>query len=427
MAYRSNATSDAEPSRSEVSLREERETLQPPPHEVADILESITDAFFALDEDWRFTHLNTHAEELLGCRREELLGKSVWDAFPEAVGSTFDEQYRRAAEQQVSVQFEEWYPPLETWFEVEAYPRAQGGLTIFFNDISERKQREQALRQAKEQAQQAKEKAEAASRAKSRFLANMGHELRTPLNAIIGYSEMYLEEPADWERNQVEEDMRSIHRAGHQLLAHFDDLLHLAKAESGKLNLALGTFPFPPLVDEVVERIQSKMEEDGNALYIEGAKAVGQICTDRSKLRQILYNLLSNAAKYTQEGDVTLRARIEHRLDPEGAPQTGMALEERTEEGEESYCTPSAARRVLVLEVSDTGTGMTEEEQEWIFGAFERSEENAGSRGIGLGLSLTRDLCKMLGGRIGVESEKGVGSTFTVRVPVEVMLPSPRP
>ncbi|PSQ99501.1 MAG: hypothetical protein BRD48_03815 [Bacteroidetes bacterium QS_9_68_14] len=425
MAYRSNAASDAEPSRSEAPLREKQETSRPSPREVAGILESITDAFFALDEDWRFTYLNTHAEELLGRRREELLGESVWDAFPEAVGSTFEEQYRRAAEQQVSVQFEEWYPPLETWFEVEAYPRAQGGLTIFFNDISERKQREQALRAAKEQAQQAKEKAEAASRAKSRFLTNMSHELRTPLNAIIGYSEMYLEEPADWERNQIKEDMRSIHRAGHQLLAHFDDLLHLAKAEGGKLNLAPGTFSFPPLVDEVVEKIQSTMEENGNALHVEGAKGVGQIRTDRLKLRQILYNLLSNAAKYTQEGDVMLRARIEHRLGLESVPRTGVALEERTE-GEESYCTPSAARRMLVLEVSDTGIGMTEEEQEWIFGAFGRSEENAGSRGIGLGLSLTRDLCKMLGGRIGVESEKGVGSTFTVRVPVEVMLPSPR-
>ena len=420
-----DATDEAVSSREE-PFRGNPEDSRKAHREVTEILESITDAFFALDENWRFTYVNAQAEELLDRRREDLLGKSVWEEFPEAVGSTFEEQYRRAVKKQVSVQFEEWYPPLEKWFEVKAYPRAPGGLTVFFNDINERKEREQALRKAKRQAQQAQKQAETASRAKNRFLANMSHELRTPLNAVIGYSEMYLKErPDDWERDQVEKDMRQIHRAGHQLLVHFDDILHLTEAEAGNLKLTFETFPFSALVEKGAEKIQSIMEEHGNALHIEGAEGVGQICTDRSKVRQIVYNLLSNAAKYTQEGDVTLRALIEHRLNVEGAPRTGIiALEERVAV-DQSHCTPWSTRRVLVLEVSDTGRGMTKKEQERIFEAFERGEENAGVRGIGLGLSITRDLCEMLGGRIEVESEKGVGSTFTARLPVEVLLPSP--
>ena len=141
---------------------------------VAEILESITDAFFALDGEWRFTYLNREAEHLLRNTRDELLGRNVWQAYPEVAQTRFHEAYHRAHATQRAVVVEDYYPPFEAWFEARAYPSGEG-LSVFFQDVTER-------RRAQAELEEAKEAAEAANRAKSEFLANMSHEIRTPMN-----------------------------------------------------------------------------------------------------------------------------------------------------------------------------------------------------------------------------------------------------
>lgn len=381
-------------------LREDRKALREARQEVESILESITDAFFAVDDAWRFTYLNDRAEVVLERHREELLGRSIWEEFPEAVGTTFYDEYHRALREQVSVEFEEWYPPLECWFKVRAYPRAEGGLSVFFNDVTERKQREQELRKAKKQA-------EAASNAKSTFLASMSHELRTPLNKVIGYSEMFIHDPDAWDEDYLQTSMQRIHEAGHQLLEYVEAILHASKDDADQQSSTMRRFALPALVEEVAAEVRPAMDANDNDFRIEVGPDAETVWSDETKVRQILSNLLVNAAQYTRAGTVTLSMHLHEQ------EEASRALPQR-DPSEETP--PGSVACELVLEVRDTGTGLTDEEQERLFDAFERGDADTG--GIGLGLSITHDLCALLGGRVEVESEKDVGSTFTVRLPV---------
>ena len=267
---------------------------------------------------------------------------------------------------------------------------------------------------SRREAEAAREQAEAASAAKSRFVANMSHELRTPLNSIIGYSEMFMEEPLDWNEERLRDGMKRIYNSGQQLLELINDVLNLSKAEAGRLSLSLSTFELYPLVEQVVEEVRPRLEEHGNHFELEGLEEMQEVCTDKSKVRQILRNLLSNAAKYTHDGTVTLRVHLHERSEPprSSQPQAGG-------EGEEEPCEPEAAHHELVLEVADTGIGMTEEEQEKLFEAFERAEDAEQTGGTGLGLGIVQNLCHLLDGSVEVESQKGAGSTFTARIPLK--------
>ncbi|WAS91766.1 ATP-binding protein [Nannocystis punicea] len=235
--------------------------------------------------------------------------------------------------------------------------------------------------------QEAREAAESASRAKSTFLANMSHELRTPLNAIIGYSEL-LSEVAE-ERGDVDllADTGRIRRAGSHLLGLISDILDLSKIEADKLEISVQSFAVAPLVDEVADAVRPLMQRAGNAFAVEVADAPGDMRSDPVRVRQVLLNLLSNAAKFTQAGTVTLRVR---------------------RDGER-----------MTFAVDDTGIGMTAEETQRVFEAFHQADSSAARRagGTGLGLTITRRLCEMLGGRISVVSTPGQGSVFTIELP----------
>ena len=270
----------------------------------------------------------------------------------------------------------------------------------------EAEQAKQEAEQAQQQAEQAQQEAEAANAAKSRFVANMSHELRTPLNSVIGYSEMFMKDLDEWDEERVKDGLRRIHASGHELLDLINDVLDLSKAETDRLSLLLAIFPLAPLVEQAAEAIRPVMRENGNDFDLRGLDAVGEVCTDESKLRRILNNLLSNAAKYTEDGTVTVK--VETREDVEDCEIPGEASDEA----------PGTPREV-VLAVSDTGIGMTEEEQESIFEAFNRAEEGGVVKGTGLGLGIVQNLCDLLGGSVEMESEKGVGSTFTVRLPMK--------
>jgi signal transduction histidine kinase len=233
----------------------------------------------------------------------------------------------------------------------------------------------------------------AAERARSNlshFLANMSHELRTPLNAIIGLTDMLVTNAARFGTEKALEPLQRVHRAGTHLLGLINQVLDLSKIEAGKLELNPQPVQLAPLIDEVVGTARQLAEQNKNRLVVEAQENLGAITVDPMRLRQILLNLLSNACKFTKEGEVKLQAsRI------------------------------SNGRHWIELSISDTGIGMTPEQQAKLFEEFSQAESTTAQRfgGTGLGLAITRKLARMMGGDVTVASEPGKGSVFIVRLP----------
>jgi signal transduction histidine kinase len=233
---------------------------------------------------------------------------------------------------------------------------------------------------------------EAVSRHKSDFLASMSHELRTPLNAIIGYSEMLTEEADDRNQKDLIPDLQKIGASGKHLLALINDILDLSKIEAGKIELSPETFNIADLIEEVAGTVQPLIEKNANVLTINRPDDLGPMYADITKVRQILFNLLSNACKFTEHGTITLNAIREH------ADGTDW----------------------LSITVRDTGIGMTEEQMGKLFQPFSQADVQTSRKygGTGLGLAITRQFCQMMGGEIKVRSEYNKGTTFIIRLPL---------
>ena len=246
----------------------------------------------------------------------------------------------------------------------------------------------------------AKEIAETANLTKTRFLANMSHELRTPMSAIIGYSEMLMEDAEDLEMLDFCDDLKKIRVAGKHLLGLINDVLDISKIESGRMDLYLETFKVETLVNEVIATIQPLADNKANHLEIHLVKPLGEITADLTKTRQILFNLLSNAAKFTEDGRICLQVKRE-------AAHEGLMREESI-----CFC------------IKDEGIGMTPEQQQKLFQPFSQVDASTTRRfgGTGLGLAITKQFTEMMGGQISVESEFGSGSRFSIYLPVQVNL-----
>jgi PAS domain S-box-containing protein len=358
------------------------------------IIDTALDAVIVMDAQSCILTWNPQATAMFGWSQDEAVGRSLTDTI-------IPLQYREAhvCGVQRFLALGEG-PVLNTRIEITALHRdghefpvelavapapAGGGqhtFSAFIRDITARKRAEEELHQAKDAA-------EVASQAKSEFLANMSHELRTPLNAIIGFSEVLLEKMFGELNTRQEDYLRDVLGSGQHLLSLINDILDLAKVEAGKMELELSIFDLRQVLEGSLVMVKERAQTHGVRLGLDIDPALSSLLGDERKVKQILFNLLSNAVKFTPKGgQVGIRAQmVDHAVE---------------------------------VAVWDTGVGIAPEDQQHIFAAFQQVQQaRAGkSEGTGLGLTLTRQMIELHGGRIWVDSTPGQGSTFTFTLPL---------
>jgi PAS domain S-box-containing protein len=362
-------------------------------------LRAIAQGVFITDParaDEPLSYVNSAFEDLTGYALREVKGRNIEFLCGEETEETAFEEvkaaYREGREASVEVLFyRKDKSPFWATLSVAPVTGAEGNVTHFvgvLTDITERNR-------FQEQLLQAKEAAEAANVAKSQFLANMSHELRTPLNAVIMYSELLQEESEDRGLPDFVHDLEKIRLGGKHLLALVNGVLDLSKIEAGKMELSPETFDIATMLNEVISTVQPLVEKKGNTLEVRCPSDLGEMHADLTKVRQILFNLVSNACKFTEKGTIALEAA------------------RAVEEGQDW----------VTFRVRDTGIGMTPEQVTRLFQPFIQADGSTSRKygGTGLGLVITRRFCEMMSGEVKLQSKLGEGSTFIVRLPANMV------
>jgi signal transduction histidine kinase len=344
---------------------------------VDNIIRSMGESLLVVDNTGVVRTANQAALSLLGYSEPELIGKPAHlildGAVPAASCRGLGAGYRTRTDALIPVS-------LSASLMLGDTGRVEGQVWLA-QDMTEYKRFERELIQAKEEAEQA-------NHAKSMFLANMSHELRTPLNAIIGYSEMLQEDCRDRSLDEFVPDLTNIERAGKILLFLINDILDISKVEAGKMELCLETFDVAGLLEDVMRTAAPLARKNRNDIRIECPPDIGELRADATRLSQSLLNLISNACKFTENGVISVEASR--------SPSDGVQIT-----------------------VRDTGIGITPAQLNNLFQSFTQADASTTRKygGSGLGLALSRKLCQMMGGDISVQSEPGVGSSFTVHIP----------
>jgi signal transduction histidine kinase/ActR/RegA family two-component response regulator len=352
-------------------------------------LENISDSFFSLDPEWRIVYANRNflANYSRG-RAEEVIGRSIWEIYPEMAGTDIEMRYRRAMETRVPEVFEMRSYLSPRWFRIVMEPTEDGGLSVSATDFSELKATEEVLRAAKEDAERARAEAEEANRIKDQFLATLSHELRTPVNAIAGWTQILRSGQLDPEKTARALDV--IERNARVQAQLIGDLLDISRIISGKLRLE--TRPVWPaeVVDAALAAVLPAAESKGVRVERVLDPGAGPVLADPDRLQQIVSNLLGNAVKFTpRDGRVEIR------------------LEERNGE--------------VRLQVSDSGQGIERDLLAHVFDSFWQADASTTRHqsGLGLGLAIVRQLVGLHGGHVEAASEgTGLGATFTVFLPL---------
>jgi adenylate cyclase len=368
---------------------------------LTEAIEAISEGFSLYDAEDKIVACNTHYREmfsyghaatLVGASFESIVSNAVeYGLIPEA-----QSEPRRWLTERLQRHRNPSGPHIQhrsdgRWVRISERGTTSGGVVATYADITELKQREAELDALVHELELARDAADEANRTKSSFLANMSHELRTPLNAIIGLTEMMISNAPRFGTEKAAEPLRRVHRAGEHLLDLINQVLDLSKIEAGKLDLNMETVKIPPLIDDVIGTARGLAEQNKNRLIVEYPPDIAPMLGDPLRLRQILLNLLSNACKFTKDGEVSLRVMP---VSVEG-------------------------RNWVDFAIADTGIGMTPEQVNNLFEEFVQADQTTARKygGTGLGLAITRKLCRMMGGDALVTSEIGKGSTFVARLP----------
>jgi len=381
------------------------------------LVEALREVVFKLDAQLHLTYVNRAWFEHLGHPIDTLLNTPLTDfIYPEDHGQILEElQGTPSQGKHPAVRFCR-QDGSQMWFELSWRPDPKGGgIGLLYNinqhkllTLELEKAQEQLERRVKERTAEltrmnqelliAKDKAEAASKAKSAFLANMSHELRTPLNAIIGYGEILQEQMREEAlADDYIQDIGKILGAGDQLLQLIESVLDLSKIHANTMTVSIQTMVLTEFLDEVINTVTPMARANGNTLHATCQENIPQIETDALKLRQIILNILSNACKFTHDGEITLRVTYEH-------------------------------HDTLVFTISDTGIGISADDQRKLFKDFVQIDNSSTRQygGTGLGLAISQRLCQLLSGEIHVSSEPGKGTTFIISLPSTARTKSPR-
>ncbi len=379
------------------------------------IFDTVNDVIFLLsvepEDCFRFASVNPAFLALTGLRREQVVGKRMEEVLPEAAHALVKSKYQQAIRENKTVKWEEVSVyPSGTLYGVAAVTPAwdTAGICTHLigsvHDITEIRRAEEEIRKLNQGLEQrvaertreleaAKIRAESADRIKSSFLATMSHELRTPLNSIIGFTGILLMGLVGQLSQEQDKQLNMIQDSARHLLELINDVLDISKIEAGQIELAHEPFDMRATIQQSVDKIMPFAEKKGLALTIMIAPSVGQITGDRRRVEQILINLLNNAVKFTEQGQVHIESQVEETS--------------------------------LVTRVIDTGIGIRSEDIDALFKPFRQVDSGITRQydGTGLGLSICKRLVETMGGRIWVESEWGKGSTFAFSLPIERMDP----